>query len=155
MRHLPSIPILFFNLLIFMSYSHSSQNEMLSDLLTCKYAFDDVKNNPQTGVRINRFIQSSFQEHDDAEYSIPKQDMNVFGAKVLGFKPGFGISPGFSVSLDSEFATVKQHIETEYNLTFDTCTKSQCFHALSDTETLALLNNSGTTYAGCIYPYVK
>lgn len=136
------------------SAAESSEPQMLVNLVTCEYSWDQVQNDMQLSYRIGKYIAANFERDVDGRRFVPKQPLRLFGANVTSFDNGFGMTPGFNVSLDGDLDEVKWSLEHDHQLVLDGCENDMCFKQRSKTETFGLLVEAGEIYAGCSYPYV-
>lgn len=153
---------IYFLLLIFTSnFSLASDNTIgknskitLVDLLTCKVTKNEIRDNFSLVRIIKKYMSNNYSLYRDKFGGYPpKKEARVFNSKIISFKVGFGMSPGFSVTLGESLEFIRNEVESNHGIVFDKCEKNQCIKEVSKKETFAILQKKGITMVGCIFPY--
>lgn len=116
-------------------------------LATCNVSWQAMQDRRLNEYVFSDIISNHFNNAPNEESALtPKISLDIFTLPVKNFRSGFGPSPGFVITFDSDFATIKDALITA-GILLDECDKQSCALQVNDTETILLQD----TVFGCVY----
>jgi len=121
----------------------------ISALTTCGVSWQAMQDRRLNEYVFSDVISNHFKNDVSSEPILtPVIPLRIFDLPVKSFRSGFGMLPGFVVTFDSDFETIKSTLAST-GINFEICNYQSCEIKLTESETLILRD----AVFGCAYPF--